>query len=79
MRHFRPRFFNFDNCQPEVVSDVISSVIVETMGVMVRVKCGDSRSNCCRDIRLPHFITNDDDDDDNDNNDDEAGRWTLCQ
>ena len=29
----------------------------------VRVKFGDSRSNCSRDVRLPHFLTNDDDDD----------------
>ena len=29
-----------------------------------RVKFGDSRSNPSRDIRLPHFLTNEDDDND---------------
>ena len=60
------RLLNFDNCQPEVVSDVISGVVVDSTGVKVRVKFGDSRLNRSRDIRLPHFVTNDD-----------AGRRTL--
>ena len=53
--HFRP-FFDFDDCQQEVVSDVIYGVVVEPAGVKVRVKFGDSRSNSSRDIRLPHFV-----------------------
>ena len=59
MRHSRP-FLNFNNCQPEVVSDVISGVVADPMGVKVGVKCGNSRSNSSRDIRLPQFVTNDD-------------------
>ena len=34
------------------------------MGMKVPVKFADSRSNRFRDIRLPHFVTNDDDNDD---------------
>ena len=44
------RFLNFDNCQPEVVSNVISSVVLEPTGIKVRVKFDDSRSNRSRDI-----------------------------
>ena len=55
MGHFRP-FFNFDNCQPEVVTDVISGVVVGPMGVTARAKFDDSRSNRSRDIRLLHFV-----------------------
>ena len=51
-------------------SDVMSSVVVDPNGVKVRVKFGDSRSNRSRNIRLPHFVTNDNDD---------AGRQTLSQ
>ena len=65
------RFVNSDHCKPEVVSDVISGVFVEPRGVKVAVKLSDSRSNCSRDIRLPHLVTNDDDDDN------DAGRRTL--
>ena len=61
------RYLNFDNCQPELVSDVISGAVVDPTGVKIRVKFGDSRSNRSRDIRLPDFVTNDND----------AGRWTL--
>ena len=43
-------YFNFDNCQPEVVSDVISGMVVEPTCVKVVVKFGDSRSNCSPDI-----------------------------
>ena len=63
------RFLNFDNCQLEVVSDVISGVVIDPTGVKVRVKFGDSRSNRSRDIRLPHFVMNDND----------ASRRTLLQ
>ena len=55
------RLLNFDNCQTEEVSDVISGVIVDPTGMKVRVEFGDSRSNRARDIRLPHFVTNDHD------------------
>ena len=48
-----------DNFQPEVASDVISGVDVEQVGVKVQVTFGDSSSNRSRDIRLPHFVTND--------------------
>ena len=68
MRHVRT-FFELSNCQPEVVSDVISGVVVEPTGAKVRVKVGDSRSNRSRDIPLPHLVTNDND----------AGRRILCQ
>ena len=57
------RSLNFDNCQPEVDSDVISGVAVDPRSVKIHVKVGDSRSNRSRDVRLPHFVTNDDNDD----------------
>ena len=50
------RVFNFDNCQTEVVSDVISGMVVDPTGVKARVKFDDSRSNRSRDIRLPYFV-----------------------
>ena len=37
-----PSCLNFDNWQPEVVSDVISGVVIDPAGVKVRVKLGDS-------------------------------------
>ena len=37
--------FNFDNCRLKVAGDVISGVAVDLVGVDVRVKFGDSRSN----------------------------------
>ena len=49
----------------------MSSVVVESRGVKVNVKFGDSRSNRSRDIRLPDIVTNDDDDND------DAGRRTY--
>ena len=49
IRHFWP-CFNFNNCQPEVVSDVISGVVVDPTGVKILVKLGDFRSNRSRDI-----------------------------
>ena len=61
-RHFfSSRFSNANNFRPEVDSDIISGVVVDPTGVKVRRQCGDSRSNRLRDIRLPHFVTNDDD------------------
>ena len=57
-----------DNFRPEAASDVISGVGVEQVGMKVRVKFGDSMSNRYRDIRLPHFVTNEDND---------VGRRTL--
>ena len=50
---------NFDNCKLEGASDVISGVVIDLTGVEVRVKLGDSRSNSSRDMRLPHFVTDD--------------------
>ena len=46
--HFRQ--FVRDNSRPEVVSDVISGVAVAQVGVDVRIKTTDSRSNPSRDI-----------------------------
>ena len=43
------------------------------MGVKVRVKFGDSRSNGSRDIQIPHFATNNDDD----NKDDDGNQLTV--
>ena len=48
-----------DNVRPEVDSDVISGVDVKQVGLNVHAKFGDFRSNRSRDIRLPHFVTND--------------------
>ena len=36
---------NFDNCLTEVVSDVMSGIAVQEVGVDARVNFGDSRSN----------------------------------
>ena len=44
------RFLNFDKCQPEAVSDVISGMVAELADMKVRVKFSDSRSNRSRDI-----------------------------
>ena len=46
--------------RPDVVSDVISGVVVDPTDVKISAKFCDSRSNCSRDIRLPHFVTNSD-------------------
>ena len=43
----------------------MSGVVVDPIGVKARVKFIDYRSNCSRNIRLPHFVTNDDADNDN--------------
>ena len=49
MRHFRP-FFNYDNCQLEVASDIVSGLFVGPTGVEVHVKFCDSRSYVSRDM-----------------------------
>ena len=54
-----------------VISDIISSAVVDPTGLKVRVKFGDYRSTRSRDIRLSHFVTNDD------GNDNDVGRRTL--
>ena len=60
---FRLFFFkkNFDNCQPEVASDVISGVVHRYEG-SCKIWFKKSKSNRSQDIRLPHFVTNDDND-----------------
>ena len=50
-------FFHY-NFRPEVGNDVISGVTVYYVGVDVRVKFGDSRSNVYRDIRWADFVSN---------------------
>ena len=40
--YFRP-FYNFDNCQREAVSDVLSGVTVQDGGMDTRANFGDSR------------------------------------
>ena len=57
MRHFRQVFRN--NFRPEVANDVVSGEAVELVGVDVRVKFGDSRSNRYRYIRAAHFVIDD--------------------
>ena len=37
------RFLNFDNCQPEVVSDVMSGMADQDVDMDVRANFGDSR------------------------------------
>ena len=54
LRHFRPIFH--DNLWLEVVTDVISDVDVEYVGMDVPVKFGDSRSIRSQDIRATHFV-----------------------
>ena len=49
------RFSNFEKCQPEVASDVISRAALVYVGVDVCAKFGDSRSNRSRDIQLPQM------------------------
>ena len=43
--------------RPEADSDAMSGVVIDPTGMKVRVNW----SNHSRDIRLPHFVTNDDD------------------
>ena len=50
-----------DNFRLEVVSDVISYMAIEYISMDVRLKFGDSRSNCSGDIRISHFVMGDDD------------------
>ena len=40
----------------------MSGVNIGLVGLDALEKFGDSRSNGSRDMRLPHFVTNDDDD-----------------
>ena len=48
-----------NNFQPEVVSDIISSVAVEQVGMDACIKFSDPRSNRSRDIRVAHFVVDD--------------------
>ena len=43
--------------RPDVVSDLISGVVVPDVGLGVCVKFSDSRSNRSRYIELAHFVT----------------------
>ena len=54
-RHFRQLFR--DNVRSEVDSDLISGVVIGQVGMDVHVAFGDSRPSFSRDIRLPHFVT----------------------
>ena len=54
------RFFNFDNCQLVVASDIISGDFVYPDGLKLLVKFDGSWLNLSRDIRMPLFVTNDD-------------------
>ena len=45
------RVFFRDDFRPDVFSDVISFLAVDQVGMDVRIKFGDSRSNRSRDIR----------------------------
>ena len=40
------RFFNFDNCRPEVVSDAISGMADQDVGMDTSTNFGDSRLKC---------------------------------
>ena len=55
-RHFRWVFG--DNFRQEVVSDVISGVTLQLVGMDVPVIVGDSRSNLSRDSRAADYVTN---------------------
>ena len=46
------------NFRPEVDNDVIPGKAVDNVGMDVSMKCGDSRSNCFRDIRRADFVSN---------------------
>ena len=61
--HFRT---SITSDQKSIVTSYPVWLYVDLMGVRVRVKFGDSRSNRSRDVRLPHFDTNDDYNDDAD-------------
>ena len=52
-RHFRPFFLTSITAKPEVASDVIYGVVVDTTSMDVRIKFG------ARDIRLLHLVTGD--------------------
>ena len=58
-RRLRPGIFDSffrNNFLPEVVSDIISGLAIEYVGLDVPVKFGDSRSNHSRYIRAAHFV-----------------------
>ena len=60
--HQRWHFFNsfvHNNVQPEVDSEVKSSVAIEGVSMDVRVKFGDSASNRSRGISTAHFVMDD--------------------
>ena len=50
-----------DNSTLKIATDFISCASVGQVGMKVPEKLDDSSSNGSRDIRLPHFLTNDDD------------------
>ena len=50
--------FFFAKCHSELVSEVIASVTVESVGMDVRVKFGDFRSNGSQDIRQADSVSN---------------------
>ena len=59
IRHFRSfSLADVANFRPEVASHVISGEIVDPTSINVVVNFGDYRSRGSRDIRLPHFVTN---------------------
>ena len=67
-------FSNVDNFRPTIYFHIVTSYqVVDPTGIKVHVKFGDSKSHRSRDIRLPHFVTNNSDDND------DAGRRATCQ
>ena len=50
-------FFRY-NFQPEIDSDVMSDVAVDYVGIYIRVKFGDSRSNVSQDTILNYNFRN---------------------
>ena len=59
MRYFQ-MFFPY-NFRPEEDNDVMSSVAVDSVGMDVYIKYGDSRSSGFRDIRGADFVSNEQD------------------
>ena len=61
-REMRPQSRHFirlfrDKCWPKLANDVTSGAAVDEVGIDVRVKCGDSTSNCSWVTRAAHFVT----------------------
>ena len=54
---FSTVLFNFNNCQPEVVSDVISGMADQDFGMDVRASFGDSRLKMSKASFSAHFQT----------------------